>query len=304
MVVSCPTCTYRVRLDRKKYAGKRIKLRCGQCGEIFQAEIPSLESPVAFEKPLGTPIVLVAHSDPSFCEAVGEILTHHEIIWQFCHDGESALRLMAENPPEIAMVDVALPGLFAFEVVEKVRQRPGLEGVKIVLISSVYNKMAYKRRPHSLYGADDYIEKHHIPTDLIDKLQRLLRGADHSEAEVSLTPPLQQTVSEEKKLIDDVNNRLKQAEESESTISNNDSLVIEKACRLARIIVSDIALYNQSKVEEGIRTDCFYDLLSSEIAEGRKHFMERIPPDVPGREGILQEAFENLIAHRRREQQL
>lgn len=309
MIVSCPACASRIKLDRQKYSGKRIKLRCVQCNEIFHADVPPI---MPTDLPLQhaglLPQILVAHSDVAFCETVGEVLERHAFRWQACHHGDEALRVMEATPPWIALIDVALPGLFAFEVVEKVRCRPGLEDVKIILLSSVYNKLAYKRRPHSLYGADDYIEKHHIPTDLITKIERLLPSLHLKES----TPPgsagggaiVKNLAPEELETIHELNNRLKQAEESEGTVVvANDVEAIEKARRLARIIASDIALYNQDKVEEGIRSGSFFELLSSDITEGRRHFLERIPPHVPGREEILQEAFESLIEHRRREMQ-
>lgn len=52
------------------------------------------------------------------------------------------------------------------------------------------------------------------------------------------------------------------------------------AFRLARAIVSDIALYNQDKVKEGIKKDTIFELLAEEIEEGRVHFRSRIAPDL------------------------
>ena len=43
------------------------------------------------------------------------------------------------------------------------------------------------------------------------------------------------------------------------------------ARRIARAIVSDIALYNARKVEEGIARDNLFDLLKFEIEIGRAH---------------------------------
>jgi len=50
-------------------------------------------------------------------------------------------------------------------------------------------------------------------------------------------------------------------------ISTND-----EAKRLARTILSDILLYNQAKVKEGIEKDTLFDVLSEELAEGRKYY--------------------------------
>ena len=46
---------------------------------------------------------------------------------------------------------------------------------RVVLVASIYNRTGYKRRPTSLYGADDYVEQHHIPDALVGKLERLDR---------------------------------------------------------------------------------------------------------------------------------
>jgi len=46
----------------------------------------------------------------------------------------------------------------------------------------------------------------------------------------------------------------------------------EQARRLARTILSDILLYNQAKVKEGIEKDSLFDVLSEEPAEGRKYY--------------------------------
>ena len=50
-------------------------------------------------------------------------------------------------------------------------------------------------------------------------------------------------------------------------ISSND-----EAKRLARTILSDILLYNQAKVKEGIEKDSLFDVLSDELAEGLKYY--------------------------------
>ena len=54
----------------------------------------------------------------------------------------------------------------------------------------------------------------------------------------------------------------------------------EQAKRLARTIVSDVAIYNREKVEEGIRNDSLFEVLAAEIEEGRQHFNSRIVPEL------------------------
>lgn len=67
------------------------------------------------------------------------------------------------------------------------------------------------------------------------------------------------------------------------------------AFRLARAIVSDIALYNQDKVQEGIKNDNIFELLSEELKEGRDHFFTRVSPDLTDRDHLFNRAVVDVM---------
>ncbi|GFE57472.1 hypothetical protein [Geobacter sp. AOG1] len=54
----------------------------------------------------------------------------------------------------------------------------------------------------------------------------------------------------------------------------------EQARRLARAIISDVAIYNRDKVEQGIKNDNIFDVLTDELEEGRQHFVSRVAPQL------------------------
>lgn len=54
----------------------------------------------------------------------------------------------------------------------------------------------------------------------------------------------------------------------------------EAARRLARAIASDLSLYNEEKIVEGIKNDSLFDVLSDEIEEGRALFKSRVAPEL------------------------
>jgi len=60
-----------------------------------------------------------------------------------------------------------------------------------------------------------------------------------------------------------------------SLIENRD-----QARRLARAIVSDVAIYNRDKVEQGIKEDNIFELLNDALTEGREHFESRVTPEI------------------------
>lgn len=60
-----------------------------------------------------------------------------------------------------------------------------------------------------------------------------------------------------------------------SLIENRD-----QARRLARAIVSDVAIYNRDKVEQGIKEDSIFEVLHDALTEGREHFESRVTPEI------------------------
>jgi hypothetical protein len=54
----------------------------------------------------------------------------------------------------------------------------------------------------------------------------------------------------------------------------------ERARQLARAIASDLSLYHEDKIVEGIESDSLFDVMSSEIQEGRDLFKSRVTDDI------------------------
>ena len=70
---------------------------------------------------------------------------------------------------------------------------------------------------------------------------------------------------------------------------------------MARIIVSDIALYYQDRVDDGIRHGNWSDLLAREIKEARNLFKDRFPSVEIQNSKILEASFIDLFEKRRQE---
>ncbi len=69
------------------------------------------------------------------------------------------------------------------------------------------------------------------------------------------------------------------------------------AKRLARAILSDVAMYNTEKVENGIKNDNIFDTLKDELEEGRQHFLSRVSPDI-NPDGIYEIAVVDVLIKR------
>ncbi|HUH04629.1 MAG TPA: hypothetical protein VML75_21680 [Kofleriaceae bacterium] len=54
----------------------------------------------------------------------------------------------------------------------------------------------------------------------------------------------------------------------------------KRARQLARAIASDLTLYHEAKILEGIENDTLFDVMSDEIEEGRDLFKSRVTPEI------------------------
>jgi predicted Zn finger-like uncharacterized protein len=356
MIVSCE-CGAKLKIDDAKISGKAMKVRCPRCGNVIpvqkQASTPlnslrKTTTPITAVAPLSDALVLVAHDSDVVRNMVTDFLSAAGFRVDTAADGVEALRKVLEKRPQGMVLDVGLLGIYGFELCERLKGNPETVSTKIVLLSSVYDMRRYKRTPTNLYGADDYIEKHHIPDFLVNKLRKLIfpeqfeselpgiKGLSHHnlpemsrpparEFESSLLSP-QHSAQTERAFSDALPSRSavpKDGQEASALFPESLSLdasifqkeecdiprvdeadpeAVEKARRFARIIVSDIALYNQEAVIEGLTNGTFYDLLKRDIDEGRdlyegrELYEGRVPGIIKVKKDYYQEAFDNFMA--------
>jgi len=348
MIVPCE-CGAKLRVDDAKVKDKSIKVRCPRCGNVLlvqqQAAEPaeSRTAESAAVRTPGIPLVLVAHDSEVVRTMITGVLRDAGFAVDTASDGHEALSKAVNAKPQAMVLDVGLSGIYGFELCERLKGNGQTSAIKIVLLSSVYDMRRYKRTPVSLYGADDYIEKHHIPDFLSIKIRNLIQpsegGASKTANAIAEAPPKKETASREFDLSLFKPESLMQAE-SEKAAGNAsiaeggpsaarsnlpDSAAIspeslsldssifqkeecdipsvdaadpeaeEKAKRFARIIVSDIALYNQDAVVEGLKNGTFYELLQNDVVEGRELYEKRVPATVRAKKDYYQDAFDNFI---------
>ncbi len=68
-----------------------------------------------------------------------------------------------------------------------------------------------------------------------------------------------------------------------------------KAMRLARAIASDISLFNEQKIIQGIEKDTLFDVLKDEISEGRELFKSRVSAEVYTKTNFFDRAINDVV---------
>jgi hypothetical protein len=72
----------------------------------------------------------------------------------------------------------------------------------------------------------------------------------------------------------------------------------ESAKRLAKAIVSDIALYNKDRIAEGIQNDNLFDVLEDEIRRGQEMYEGEVGPEVCSTTNFFNEALVDVLVKR------
>jgi CheY-like chemotaxis protein len=60
------------------------------------------------------------------------------------YTGPTALEAAAADPPDVVLLDIGLPGLSGYEVAERLRQDPKLNGIRLVAMTG-YGDEAHRR---------------------------------------------------------------------------------------------------------------------------------------------------------------
>lgn len=288
MIVLCPHCKVKVMIDDAKIKPEGIKVRCAKCKNIFLVRKKLPEA----VPPRGKPKILIAHESDVFRKSIVDIIQKEGYEIFEAQDGAVALQIIEEKMPNVAIIDVMLPKMFGFEITDLVKKNEKLKSIKIILIGDVYDKTRLRREPETYYGADEYIEKPMVLNRISDVVKKVLGikapPAPVSAKEKTPVPEIPKVAPPPPRVSE------------EAGLSEEERAEHEKAKRLARLIVSDIALYNPKLVEEGIKKGTFFQILEKDIKQAHKLYNERVPEHIRAKTDYLKQAFDEFIENKKK----
>jgi DNA-binding response OmpR family regulator len=117
--------------------------------------------------------ILITEDNPQGAELLEAFLaeTPHEV--HVAANGEEALRAVAEWKPDVVLLDVMMPRLSGYDVCRRVRERPELRHIKIVMLTAKGRDAEVTKGLGA--GADLYITKPFSTRELVDKVKSLLQ---------------------------------------------------------------------------------------------------------------------------------
>ncbi len=313
MIASCPNCRTRYRLDAGRIGGG-VRLRCRRCDTVFRvrppggataaagdtqtgsgvelsetggppsaavsgarsagegppaapplaspppaAEAESPRPPAPGSKPLpdDAPRVVVALRDPELAKRAGEELASVGLAARLASDGREALLLLVREAPRALVVEDRLDLIDGRDLCEVVKRVSGLSKVAVVRVRSETAGPVWE------VGPDAWIEVEDLPKGLPGLLDLDRRSAEGPT-------PAQPTGSSDAGL----------AGPPSPIGTAPEPPALAEARRLARIAVSEFALYHPDRFEAAAREGRLVEEFAAELEEGRAHLRGRLGAEV------------------------
>ncbi len=114
--------------------------------------------------------VLVVDDDEDIRELVGTVLERADMDPLYAEDGKEALRTFFEAKPDAVVLDVTMPSLDGWGVLERVRE---VSDVPILMLTATAGELEKVRGLRG--GADDYLTKPFGRQELVARVEVLLR---------------------------------------------------------------------------------------------------------------------------------
>ena len=121
--------------------------------------------------------ILIIDDDKELCTLIKRSVLSEEIEADICNSGREGIQQLKEQTYQLVILDVMMPGMDGFEVVQTLRQR----GMRLPIMIVSGRQEDYDTLYGLDIGADDYVTKPFNPVVLGAKVKALIRRSrDHS----------------------------------------------------------------------------------------------------------------------------
>ena len=121
---------------------------------------------------MSEPLILVADDDDDILLLVTTRLRRDGFNVIEARSGAEALTLAQTRKPDVAVLDVGMPGLDGLEVLARIRADDALRGMRVLLLTAKAQESDARRGYDA--GADAYVRKPFSPTELSARVRELL----------------------------------------------------------------------------------------------------------------------------------
>jgi two-component system cell cycle response regulator DivK len=127
------------------------------------------------EKVDGSQVIMIVEDNPDSRALVGKVLRARGYRIIEAVDGEEALLKVAEERPDLMLMDISIPKLDGLEVTRRIRKQEGGKDIPIVALTA--HAMQGDREKALAAGCDGYISKPISVRDLPNQIRKFIKVA-------------------------------------------------------------------------------------------------------------------------------
>jgi DNA-binding response OmpR family regulator len=118
--------------------------------------------------------VLIADDEPNIVMSLEFLMRSEGYVVSVAEDGEQALQEIVEFRPDLVLLDVMMPKLDGFEVLQRLRNDSSLPQPAVIVLTA-RGRDAEAAKGLAL-GADRYVTKPFATADLVAQVREVLAG--------------------------------------------------------------------------------------------------------------------------------
>jgi CheY-like chemotaxis protein len=116
--------------------------------------------------------VLVVEDEPENRLLLGMVLTAEGYEVVETEDGPSALRALAQQLPDVILLDVMMPGMNGYAVFERLREDPRTKPIPVIMLTALAQRADVERAVE--LGVEGYVTKPFEPSELLHAIEQAL----------------------------------------------------------------------------------------------------------------------------------
>jgi DNA-binding response OmpR family regulator len=115
--------------------------------------------------------VLIVEDEPGLAEVLALHLEASGYSAVVAHDGLQALYEMDRSPPQVVLLDLHLPQVSGFRLIQLLKQRVDARRPPVIVITA----LSFQEAQEAVRaGADDFITKPFLPAEVVTRVERIL----------------------------------------------------------------------------------------------------------------------------------
>jgi len=122
--------------------------------------------------------ILIVDDEISILVPLKFLLEKNNFSVTLAQSGRDALDQIAQSKPDLILLDIMLPDLDGYEILQMIRENPLWDGIKIIYLSAKNRNVDIAKGLN--LGVDAYVTKPFSNADLMEKVRSLVNPPESS----------------------------------------------------------------------------------------------------------------------------